>query len=480
MKNAQRNLSIAILMTAFIALAIVPSEISAESIDEYQPSYDTGYNIVTTTIGGGAQGFKVDDPWLYIIEFYIDPANTNNIDIRIDNDLDPNNGYVYHTGLIDVSGWSKGWHEWSIRYEEGYDVELTPGQQYYFMILGDFPVNNGAVWYGTSGNPYSKGEAYYIGTDGSSEAVGYGSVDFAFYLYTDVNPVAAYSYYNENLTLHVNAEDSYTPDGDPITSYQWDWENDGIYDASGITASHNYSVAGDYQVVLKVTDEDGHNDTETKTIHIAAGVGNPPTARFTYSTDNYTLYVNASNSTDPEGNITSYQWDWDGDGYYDTITTNPVTSHVYGSTGNYSVTLRVVDNQSNDNTTTKVIEITYGGGGTPDNPNNWFNWKLPFSWFSIATMVMIGLMGMGASAFYLKPESIKHVGYAPAAGTMLITVFLIAAILMYHAGIAWYWIAGVVLLIIFILCVTLKVVAIKKKKLIKSVFGRRKAKRRKR
>ena len=84
---------------------------------------------------------------------------------------------------------------------------------------------------------------------------------------------------------------------------------------------------------------------------------------------------------------------------------------------------------------------------------------------------------MALSSFYLKPESIKAIGYAPAAGTMLITILIIGAIIMYHAGVAWYWIAGIVLLILFILYVTIKVVAIKKRKLVKSVFKHKKVRR---
>jgi len=184
------------------------------------------------------------------------------------------------------------------------------------------------------------------------------------------------------------------------------------------------------------------------------------TAQYTYSISGY----------NDIGTIVNWTWDF-GDGSTSYLQ-NP--THTYSGGGNYTVTLTVTNDTDDIASISKVISISGSTGG------GWVNWKLPLSWFSMFVIGMIGLIGVAMAAFFLKPESIKHVGYAPAAGTMLITVFLIAAILMYHAGIAWYWIAGVVLLIFFILYVTVKVVTIKKKKLVKSVLGRRKVKRRRR
>ena len=50
--------------------------------------------------------------------------------------------------------------------------------------------------------------------------------------------------------------------------------------------------------------------------------------------------------------------------------------------------------------------------------------------------------------------------------------FVTIAIFMYYAGMAWYWIAADVALIIFLLYVVLKIVASKKKKVVKTIFGR--------
>lgn len=40
-------------------------------------------------------------------------------------------------------------------------------------------------------------------------------------------------------------------------TYEWDWENDGAFDDTGITATHMYPANGDYRIALRVTDSDG-------------------------------------------------------------------------------------------------------------------------------------------------------------------------------------------------------------------------------
>jgi len=45
--------------------------------------------------------------------------------------------------------------------------------------------------------------------------------------------------------------------GEEIVQWEWDWENDGTYDETGETLSHAYSETGNYNVRLKVTDNEG-------------------------------------------------------------------------------------------------------------------------------------------------------------------------------------------------------------------------------
>jgi parallel beta-helix repeat protein len=92
----------------------------------------------------------------------------------------------------------------------------------------------------------------------------------------------------------------------------------------------------------------------------------PPIASFTYyplnAAVNETITFNASNSTDPDGFITHYEWNF-GDGNI-TNTTEEITTHLYSSAGNYTVNLTVTDNDGAKNTTT--IELTLAIKGDLD------------------------------------------------------------------------------------------------------------------
>ena len=55
--------------------------------------------------------------------------------------------------------------------------------------------------------------------------------------------------------------------------YEWDFNGDGIYDWSSATtgvAALTYSAPGQYDAVLRVTDDDGLTNTDTVTIDVSA------------------------------------------------------------------------------------------------------------------------------------------------------------------------------------------------------------------
>ena len=54
--------------------------------------------------------------------------------------------------------------------------------------------------------------------------------------------------------------------GSDVSTYQWDWEKDGTYDATGATQSNTWTVAGTYTVGLKVTDAQGGVGTTTASV----------------------------------------------------------------------------------------------------------------------------------------------------------------------------------------------------------------------
>ena len=79
------------------------------------------------------------------------------------------------------------------------------------------------------------------------------------------------------------------------------------------------------------------------------------------------ILFNASESFVYDGYITQYEWDWDNDGEYDESHTIPTTTHVFEKEGKYYVTLKVLDNNSQNDMKTKVIIVKFLNN-PPDTP----------------------------------------------------------------------------------------------------------------
>lgn len=57
--------------------------------------------------------------------------------------------------------------------------------------------------------------------------------------------------------------------GNPV-SYEWDFDNDGTFDATGVTTSHTYTAAGAVEIRLRVTDGNGAIDERVTATTVAA------------------------------------------------------------------------------------------------------------------------------------------------------------------------------------------------------------------
>lgn len=152
--------------------------------------------------------------------------------------------------------------------------------------------------------------------------------------------------------LTVNFDASTSSDDNGVTSYSWDFGDGNT--ATGETTSNTYDTPGDYTVTLVVADEAGQADTATQVITVTMANESPTAAfdpAFASATVPLTVDFDASASSDPDGTIESYAWDF-GDGN----TGNGVTiSYTYNQPGEYTVTLIVTDNLGAMDTATASI-----------------------------------------------------------------------------------------------------------------------------
>jgi PKD repeat protein len=159
-------------------------------------------------------------------------------------------------------------------------------------------------------------------------------------------------------TVYFDASGSSDPDGS-IVGYQWNL-GDGST-ASGVSINHQYTNAGTYTIQLVVTDNDGKTGSTDKSLTVANNQN--PTASFVYSPTNPTtdenIYFDASSSTDPDGDIVSYQWNF-GDG---STAEGVSVNHKYADAGTFTVSLKVTDNTGNTSSANK--NLTVSGNQSP-------------------------------------------------------------------------------------------------------------------
>lgn len=173
------------------------------------------------------------------------------------------------------------------------------------------------------------------------------------------------------LTVQFSAAGSSDSDGS-IVLYEWDLDGDGSYELSGTasTQSRIYTVAGSYQARLRVTDNGGLSAVSTITIIVSAtGTNISPTAVINATPLSgaapLDVQFSAAGSSDSDGSIVSYEWDYNGDGVYNANTgTVQTANHTYTVAGTYSARLRVTDNGGAVGLASITITVT-GGATAP-------------------------------------------------------------------------------------------------------------------
>ncbi len=177
------------------------------------------------------------------------------------------------------------------------------------------------------------------------------------------NNFAPSAVFSTNCTLldcSFDATASTDPDGS-VDVYIWDF-GDGA-SAGDVDPNHSYGTEGNYTITLTVTDNDGATSDGSQSISVvsAGNSNNPPTASFSSNCTDLICNFDATTSTDSDGAIVSYDWNF-GDGASDTGLTS---GHIFATGGTYVVVLTVTDNAGATSTGSRSLSVS-GGGSAPD------------------------------------------------------------------------------------------------------------------
>jgi len=142
------------------------------------------------------------------------------------------------------------------------------------------------------------------------------------------------------------------------------WQESNSFTTDGLQSGEKYC----YKV--KARDQSpNQNETEWSSIKCAETKIKHPVADLTYSPKypktNTSIEFDASGTTDPDGTIETYRWDWENDGSYDQTSTSPTVKHSYSDPSDYKVRLQVVDDDGRTDQTTETVSVS-----APEEPIN--------------------------------------------------------------------------------------------------------------
>ncbi len=167
-------------------------------------------------------------------------------------------------------------------------------------------------------------------------------------------PTAAIAASCLELTCTFDAGGSTDRDG-RVTAYRWDL-GDGTT-ATSATVTKTYAAAGARTVRLTVTDDGAATATATRTVTVEApapaATNLPPEAIFTSSCAGLVCTFDAGGSTDSDGRVTGYAWDF-GDR---TTGAGGTVQHAYPASGDYAVTLTVTDDAGATARSTSTVPV---------------------------------------------------------------------------------------------------------------------------
>ncbi|RXK48650.1 PKD domain-containing protein [Halorientalis pallida] len=159
----------------------------------------------------------------------------------------------------------------------------------------------------------------------------------------------------ESLTVDATASEN-------ASVADFDVDGDGSYEYTGrenLGQSHVYEEAGIYEVSVRVRNGDRTDTAFCGTVTVTSNQS--PDAVLDVRPSNpragESVTFDASGSSDPDGIIETYEWDFDGDNVDDRTTTSPQVEYSYDAAGNYVPSVTVVDDDGARDVTSRDASV---------------------------------------------------------------------------------------------------------------------------
>ncbi len=266
--------------------------------------------------------------------------------------FDPSDGRLYYT----LSGSSSLFYRYFTPESDAvgaapYTADGSVGELSPTRVRGMF-LSDGFIYFADSGSGDLRRIAFANGTVSGNDTLVTTSGDWrtrGLFVGPNVAPTAAFSVDCDFRECDFDAGGSFDPDGN-IVSYSWNF-GDGT-NGSGENVTHTYDDIDTFTVTLTVTDNDGATDNDSED---ATTTNAPPNASFTVDCDFRECTFDAGASSDSDGTIVSYSWNF-GDG--SPAGSGENVTHTYDDIGTYPVRLTVTDNDGGDDDTIRQATPT--------------------------------------------------------------------------------------------------------------------------
>ena len=216
---------------------------------------------------------------------------------------------------------------------------------------------------------------------GQDDSATWGPTSAIFLDIGNLNPMVKLSVNCIQLDCSFDASNS--SDDGTISNYLWDF-GDGS-SANGVTANHSYSADAAQTIQLTVSDDLGASEVLSREIKPGTAY-QPPAVRFSVGCNGQSCQFDGSGSSDADGSITEYHWNF-GDGQ---TATGISTNHNYQRLGNLQVSLTAIDNNNLAGAESKSLVIRTQGSSTPSSGSGGGG---SMFYFGLLLMLMYGFAG---------------------------------------------------------------------------------------